>query len=242
MDGRSIGNILELLRSISRMDDKLAARDVLKEWFGPDDAATCYAAAQIIEQAQLAAAVIANSQLEPEAKSGLIQVLKGVQNAFSLHGLNSAWPSNLGNVVTSISMLGMLVSFTGGQTAPASKPKELQELVDEIADVMFAFDSSEIDPIVKNVCRRHLQILSTLLQHVPIFGVEAAMASYFELLMKIRRAEVGESAGSAKATAPLWEKIKTWGERLGSIDKIVNAGAKLLEKGEKVAGLLEHLD
>ena len=95
--------------------------------------------------------------------------------------------------------------------------------------------------MVRDVAKRHLVILSTLLRHVPVFGLEGALATYFELVLKIRRTDAHTTPTAQAKLDPLFNKVKTWGERLGVLDKAWNSGSRLLEHAGKAQDLLQYI-
>ena len=95
--------------------------------------------------------------------------------------------------------------------------------------------------MVRDVAKKHLATLSTLLRHIPIFGLEASLLAYFELITKLRRADSQTTPEAKAALDPLMEKVKTWGGRLSTIDEIVNKGANLIERAKGMAPLLQYL-
>jgi hypothetical protein len=59
--------------------------------------------------------------------------------------------------------------------------------------------------------------------------------------LKIRRAEMGAAPAAKSKIDPLFARIKTWAERLSVLDKIWNAGAKVLDHAGKANSLLEYM-
>lgn len=242
MDHQSLRNVLGILR-LTKDSSSRSAVDLIREWTGgagKEETSVLRVAAYIQEQVSNARTVISASQLSEEAKLGVQITLDGLQNAFSLNYITTSPANHLGNVAASISNLVILLDFVQGPSRQAP-PKEAEELVDEVAELLDLFDDVELDPVVRDTAKRHLAILSTLLQHIPIFGVEAALVTYFELMMKVRRADVGTSDASRAKLNPLWEKMQTWGERLGTIDKLWNTGARLLGHAKNAQELLSYL-
>lgn len=205
-----------------------------------DDVALLKSAAYICEQCALASVVIDNSQLSKEAKSGITVNINGLARAFSLAHINSATSASVKDVNGAITNLVILLSALGLE-ADRPNPPEANDLVADIADMMAAFENFEIDPAVRDVAKRHLQTLSTLLQNVPIFGLEAALSAYFEMVTRLRRADIDTSEKSHAKVVDLFDKIKSWGDKLSTLDKTWNAGAKLLGHADKAQGLLEYL-
>jgi len=240
MDAQSLSNVLGILRLMNAKNTKTL--DVIKGWCGADATEEVYlrVACYVQEQIRLAQAVIASSQLTEEAKAGVNGTLTGMSNAFSLGHLGTPFNNHVGNVAGSISNFVILLSASGIGESARQLP-EVSDLVREITETMTLFDDPAIDPAVRDVAKRHLQILSTLLQHIPIFGLEAALTSYFELMMKVRRTDSGSSETSHAKTASIWARMTTWGERFDSIDKIINGAVRLGDTADKAIGLLDYI-
>jgi len=242
MDSQSLTNVLAILRLLGAGNNNISTADMVRQWAGndPSEEAVLKVASYVLEQVEMARSVIEASGLVAEAKTGVMETLNQLRGAFSIVGIHTAFGSFMKNIPSSISNLVILLS-AAGLPASISVPEEASSLIAEIADVMALFDDPAIDPPVRDVAKRHLQILSTLLQHIPIFGLEPALTTYFELMMKVRRADTGSSDDAHKQTAGLWDRMKEWGGRIDTIDKIVNSGARLLSHGDKITGLLKYL-
>jgi hypothetical protein len=91
------------------------------------------------------------------------------------------------------------------------------------------------------VAEKHLIILATFLRHIPVFGLEGAMTSYLEMMTRIRRAEVGASPAAKAKFEPVWSAMTRWSERIGAVDKVWNAGARVMHHADKASGLLEYV-
>lgn len=242
MDHQSLKNVLGILRLMKQNTGNSAGQDMIRQWIGGPTASQTSilrVAAYVQEQVADATVVIESSQLPAEARDGIMITLQGLSNAFSLKGLGSSPVSTVPNITGAISSFVILLSVAGIAETP--KPSEANDLIGEIEEMLKDFENHELDPVVRETAKRHLKILSTLLQHIPIFGVEAALATYFELMMKIRRADVGTTESSKTKLDPLFAKMERWAERLGVIDKVWNSGARLLNHAEKAQALLTYL-
>ncbi len=242
MDAQSLTNVLGILRLMKLRKNNTSTLDAIREWSGPTatEEVALRVASYALEQIRIAQGVINSSQLTDEAKAGVNGTLMGMANAFSLGNLGTPFSSHINNIAASISNFVILLSASGIAEA-SNLPDEVPDLISDIAETMQLFDDECIDPAVREVAKRHLQILSTLLQHIPIFGLEAALTSYFEMMMKIRRADSGSNAASHAKTETLWSRMTTWGSRLESVDKIINSAVKLGDKAEKAIGLLDYI-
>lgn len=241
MDGQSLSNILALLRvirntspssSVSQFIAGLAKQDVSPQ-------STLNIAAYLIEQIQQAQLVINSSKLSDEAKGGVLSVLQMMTDVFSLGNMAGQM---VGLVQAAPAAIANFVILLGAYNIPENNeiPDEAVDLIKEIEDILPLFNESNIDPSVRDVAQRHLRILASLLKNINLIGLEPALAEYFIVVTKIRRTDIGASEESHKAVKPIWDRIKTWGDRLGALDKIWNAGAKLLEQTDKAKGLLDY--
>jgi hypothetical protein len=242
LDDQSIRNSLAILRKLAGYTPDITAANFLRQLAG--EAATertvFRVAAYLQDQFAQARIVIQNSQLVEEAKAGVLQAINGLETAFSLKHLNSSMTSLLPAVPTYISSLVILLSAAGIDTKQQT-PKDASNLADEINQFQKAFDDSSLDPVVRDVAKKHMEALATLLRHVPIFGLEAALTSYFELVMRLRRVDAQSTPEAKKALEPLMGEVKVWGERLGAIDDAINKGATLLERVKSAGHLLQYV-
>jgi hypothetical protein len=242
VDSQSLRSVLAILRMMKEHKKNQSPADLIAVWAGKtvDDAARLRVACYIVEQVSIAQTVIANSQLTEEAKAGVTGTLRGLKACFSVSGLTTQYGSHLPEIEGAIANFVILLSAAGIIEAPAVPP-EADEIIAEIEAVMAAFEDPQIDPAVRDVAKRHLLILATLLRHIPVFGIEAAMGSYFDLMMKIRRADIETSEESQKKTSSLWDKMGTWSGRFDTIDKLWNHGARLIGQAEKLPNLLAYI-
>lgn len=243
MDYRSLSNALAVFRAIKLADGNWTPAQLIHQIASADQntttrqTATLKIASYILEQIEEAKAVIAASGLDEEAKEGVNQSLIQLGNAFSLGGLNTQMQSTIQNVPGAISSIVILLSASGIETNTHA-PQEAVELASQVEGLMGDFESDALDPLVRDLARQHLQILATLLRHIPVFGLEAAMASYFELVIKIRRADANTSEEQKKAVEPLMEKLNGLQKGLGTLDKIWNEGARWIARGKVGLALL----
>lgn len=241
MNDQSLGNVLAILRWISKVNKGTQVASLLNTWVGGELSETqvLKVAGYIQEQIAEAQAFFDASNLSAEAKAGLSSSLARLRATFSLSGLRGDL-SAAGDVSSAISNFVILMDSLG-LSQRTDPPAEAAELVSEIAELMTAFKDVAIDPIVRDTAQRHLQILSTLLQHIPVFGLEAALATYFELMLKVRRTENGASEATKAKVSPLWDVMEKWSARLGTIDKLWNAGARAVAHADKARGLLSYI-
>lgn len=240
MDSQSLKNVLGILRLIHSGPDQTAI-DFIERLAGKklSGAQTLRVAATLVDQFSAATLVIQNSRLSAEGKAGVLASLSSLSAAFSVKKL----AGNIGAVKASapaaISNFVILLDASGSEAPPP--PPDAANLAEEVDRLVDEFDDPEIDPVVRDVAKKHLAVLATLLRHIPIFGAEAALVSYFELLMKLRRADVDTSPEAKKKAKPLWEKIEKWSTRISAIDKAVNSGASLANNANKATALLDYI-
>jgi hypothetical protein len=127
----------------------------------------------------------------------------------------------------------------GGVETETPVPEEAVELAAEVEALVKAVDELKLDPIVADIAKRHLQILSTMLRHVNVFGLEAALATYFDLVFKLRRADASTSHEEQEAAKPLIEKIDGLQKKLGILDKLWNHSAKWITRARGESRLLK---
>jgi len=117
-------------------------------------------------------------------------------------------------------------------------PVEALNLAKDVEELTAAFDDAALDPVVRDIAKRHLTVLATLLRHMPIFGMEAALATYFELVVRLRRASTNTSEESQKAAKPLMERLQNLREAFEAVDKVWNIGVRWIGAAKGVGGLL----
>jgi len=241
MDSQSLGNVLAILRMMKNEDNGKSTSQIIREWAGSgaSDQAVLKIASYICEEIDLARITVTSSQLSEEAKEGILSVLNRTSSAFSINGMHNSWGNFINDISSFTSSLVILLSALSIDSTQV--PEDVKDIIKEIHDLMIEFDDPHIDPLLRDVAKRHLQTLSTLLQHIPIFGMEAAMTAYFEMIMKLRRVDSGTSEEAHKKAEPLWKKVMQWGPRLEALDKQINTGIRLIGHAKKVVGLLDYI-
>lgn len=241
VDDQSLRNVLAILRKIQRGNTHASAIQFITGLAGNSvgPAATARVAAYIIDQVDQCREVIDNSQLVDEAKAGVRSALNEISRTFSLENMGASLAPLHANSAGYISNFVILLSASGIAIAE-ELPKEAKDLAAEIDEFSTKFDDLQLDPLVREIARKHLTILATLIRHIPVFGLEAALQSYFELTLKLRRADSKSSEQAKGKLDDLMGALKTWGERLKSLDDAVNTGASLLNRGQAMAPLLQY--
>jgi len=120
-------------------------------------------------------------------------------------------------------------------------PSEAVDFAREVDEFVVRFEDDALDPVVRDIAKKHMVILATLIRHVPIFGLEAALSTYFDLVLKLRRADSQSSEQSKGALDRLIGTVTTWGERIQSLDKMMNAGANLIDRAKPAGHLLQYI-
>lgn len=241
MDSQSLANVLSLLRLIKADQSGRNAIDLINSWAGMPipESTVLKIASYLSEQIESAQIVIRNSQLSEEAKEGLLATLERMRAAYSISGMQSPPRNHISDVASAVSNFAILLSAINVSSGPET-PQEAKDIIKDINELMGAFEDEAIDPILRDVAKKHLATLSTLLQHVPIFGIEAALTAYFDMVMKLRRAETKAGPATKGKMDKLWGELKKMSDRLGVLDKLFNQGARALEKANE-SGLLEYL-
>lgn len=240
MSDNFISNVLNILRLIKNTNlSGHAPSEYIKAWSGltPDDAGTLRVCAYIVDQCDGALSLINQSQLAEEAKAGLVQTVQAVKSGFSISNLNQSLHNHFPQLDASISSFAILESVSN-LSGPSPDVPELADLISDVEAMIALFDDAEIDPIVRSTARRHLHVLLTLLKNVQALGIDAAMAAYAELVVRLRRVDATASETARAKTAKAWPAIEKWAGRLAIIDKAYNSGHGLLTKAEDLGRLL----
>ena len=241
MDSQSLANVLEILRRLKEEKSSVTTLQIIIKWSkspGQIDPGTVLRmAAHIQEQVRAAQTVIGTSSLPEEAKAGVRLTLNALASSFSLSGLNNPVKTGLANLEGPISNFVLLLGMAGVNDRN-EVPPEAEELAKEVEEMIKQFDDEAIDPVIRDIAKRHLATLSTLLRNIPIFGLEAALATYFEMIILLRRAATNTSKESKAATKPLMERIEGWRKSLEAIDEVWNIGARWIGAAKGVGALL----
>ena len=245
MSDNFISNVLNILRLLK--DPELhghPAVSYINKWAAAElsEAAALRVCAYVQDQCDGAQSLVNQSRLPEEAKAGLNQTVQALKNAFSIPQLQSQLLSHFPQLDASISSFAILEGVSN-LVGPAPDVPELAELIGEIEQIAALFDDAEIDPIVRATAKKHLYLLLALLNNVQAFGVDAAMAAYAELLIRLRRVDATASETARSKTAKAWPTIEKWLGRLAIIDKAYNSGQGLLEHAHGLGQLLlKHLN
>jgi len=242
MDDRSLRCILEILRKLQSQSHNMISAQFIELMAGSpvDPATTLRIASYILELISQARSVIDNSNLVDEAKAGVIAALSALEAQFNIRAMGSAINQIQPNLPGYISNFVILLSAAGLPTSETI-PDEAKELADEIDEFSGSFDDVQLDPVVRDIAKKHMAVLSTLIRHIPVFGLEAALTSYFELVAKLRRADSKSTDESKRKLDGMMEQVKKWGERLKSLDDMITTGANLLDRAHVAAPLLQYI-
>lgn len=245
MSTNPLANFLALLRLIRETHPSHAPLTMFQLWAGDANAPTSAVvkiAAYAIEQAEAAETYIRATQLSDEAKQGLIHTTASLKTAFELQNIGSQPVSAFMPALDAgISQFAILISAAGLDREPAPIT-EIADLVAAVDELLSSLDQVELDDHVRETARRHLAVLKALLQHTDALGVDAAMASYYELVLRLRSADSNASAASKERMAKLWPEIERWAGRLAIIDQMYTQGGHLLgELGRPAQLLVSHI-
>lgn len=260
MDDQSLKNVLAIYRLISgelkndqignytalRFIEFLASgqkrRDFLQRGESPkiDQVLASKTSSYLLDQFNQANAVIDASQLVDEAKSGVRNAINALINAFQIGNLNNSIENFNHTAPGYISNLVILLSAAGLMLQDAELDEALN-LAKEVEELIEKFDDPALDPVVREIAKKHLATLAMLLRHIPIFGLESAMQAYFELMMKLRRANSKSSTKSQNNMSSVLEILKSWGDRIKSLDEYYNSSANMIDRAGNVIPLLQYI-
>lgn len=238
-----ISNVLNILRLLKNSDLQGASPIIyIENWAGAGmtemgQAASLRVCAYVQDQCDGAATLLSQSGLAEEARAGLHQTVNSLKTAFSVQNLHTAVASHLPQLDTSISSFAMLEGARNLGGKRADEP-ELGKLISEIMQMISLFGVSEIDLIVRQTAHKHLHVLLALLNNLEAFGVDAAMAAYAELVIRLRRVDSTASQPTKEKTSKAWPIIEKWLGRLATIDKAYNNGQNLIEGAQGLGQLL----
>lgn len=194
----------------------------------------------VLETASDAEVIISNSSLSDEAKDGLIETTKALQSAFRIPHANNQLQGSLSSLGAAISNFSILTSATGLTAAPETD--EVASLIESIEALRERFSDEIDDPVVRETAKRHINVLLTFLKNIDAFGVDAAMAAYAELTIRLHRAGSTTKSEQTKASLKnLWPEVERWAGRLAIIDQAYNSGQSLLGHAGELLSLLPHI-
>lgn len=236
----SILGLLRLLKNTPSAAPDGAAFTYLSQWAQPSPDDETLLRLMVYVQAQVAAAeiVITAGDFVEEGKAGLLETLGGLRQAFSLQGFQNQVRSYLPALDSAISQFAILVSISGPYP-DLSKSDDVKSLIEEVQAVFVSIDGSRLDPLVQQTARRHLHVLLTLLQNLNVMGVEAAMAAYAELVIRLRSVSTTASTETKAEVNALWPTFEKWGKRLSSIQEAFLAGSTLIGYGKPALALIK---
>jgi hypothetical protein len=241
-----IGGVLGVLRLLKNGNPGHSVATHIRLWISGEAAANPTTESQVarlcgyvLDEADAAEAVIKQSSLSQEAQEGLLQTTQALRDAFTISNINNGLSSYFPALGAAVSNFAILTSATG--LASAGPPPEIEALIAEVEALHARLDFAGIDPVVSETARKHLAALTMLLRNVDAFGVDAAMAAYAELLIRLKRAASTTDQKTASKVAALWPEIERWAGRLAIIDQAYNSGKALLGHLGEVAALLPHL-
>ena len=241
MTANAIGNVLGILRLLRTGNLDQAVLNHVSDWCGGpiDPIKVAKVAGYVLENAAAAEAQITVSQLNEEAKSGLLQTIEALQNAFMFGNMNSSVRGFFPALETSVTSFAILVSASG-LSEGLENESEINELVSEIEVTYASLDSLGLHPLVRETAKRHIAVLLTLLKNAQALGVDAAMAAYFELIVHLKRAEQSKPMKNATDDRTFWDTLKKWGSRLSTISEIADKGGSLLKRVDDITPLLDQ--
>lgn len=229
MSDQPVSNFLNLLRLLKRTGHMEHALHVnIARWTGQErQSAVLRIAAYMSDLCDDTLVQLRGSQITDEAKAGLLQTVESVKNMASVPNLASAPIQFLPQIDGSIAQFAILVSMAGlDEPNPASS--EIGELMTEIDAIEETISQSGFDPAVSEVAKRHLHVLKTLLQNVDALGIDAALAAYDELVIRLRRAEAKADPDTREKMKKVWPTIEKWSGRLAVIHAALSHGSGLI--------------
>lgn len=186
--------------------------------------------AYIQEQCEGALALMNRLEIPDEDKAGPVQTVTHLRAAFNLNMISSDIKQSLPHLAVSLSGFRMFVLAFDSDVLISDHP-EIQSIIAEIAELRQKLGKVDVDPFVRDTAQRHLHILHSLLVNVDALGVDSAMAAYFEMVIRIQKAEKLAGETSQEAMSGFWPFMKKWGERLKSVDDATSVGVKLVGYG-----------
>lgn len=220
--------ILRKLKSTEGLGPANHATQFVHEWSGDaDPVATLKVAAGITEACSNALITINESALTEEAKAGLRQTVTSLQQMFSLQRINQPIQKTMPDLDPAITNFAILVSMTDTNLSDQAN-SEISDFIKEIEALKNTIDKSELDPVLKEIVKRHLSVLISALNNVETIGLEIAIGSYADLLARLANEIKVRNDDQSEAGKNIWDQIKKWSERIQSIQDLIDSGSKAL--------------
>ena len=228
-------NVLNILRLLANTapSNTNAISGYLQTWTGANDensGAIIKMIAYIQEQCEGALAIISGLDIPEEDKAGPLQTVTHLRTAFNFTMMGSAISQTIPHLAASLSGFRMFVLAFDADVLISEDP-EIKSILAEITELREKLGSSDLDPFVLETAKRHLHILHSLLVNVDALGVDSAMAAYFEMVIRIQKAEKMASEASRETMKGFWPFMKKWGDRLKAVDDAASVGVKLVGYG-----------
>ncbi len=230
MSDNPIASVYALLLALRGppMEPSHTPRDHILSWF-PNNAEgerhVARVCANIADLVDAADALIGSANISERAKTGLLQTTSGIRNAFYYPNVvhSGSVSNHLPALDAQITGFSLLTSAYRIEQPP--KPPEVDDLVADVDAMIVAFKHNSLDPVVSGVARRHLTLLATMLRHIEVFGVTSALATYYEMMLRLR--DAGEASSPAAATAEkFWPTLQKWSSRLKLIKEAYDTATK----------------
>ena len=236
----SVLGILRLLKRTEGLSTDHCALNFLQSWVQPDGDEEIALRIAVYVQSQIAGAatVIEQSDYVDEGKAGLLETINGLRTAFSLSGMHTAVKSYVPLLDSALSQFAILVSI-GGPGPNLAESKDVADLIKEVDELYKSVLAADMDEDVRAIAKKHLHVLLTLLRNLNVMGVEAAMAAYAELVIRLNSAGATASTATQKQIKTFWPTLESWAKRLNAIQKLYAAGAAILEYGKPLLTLIK---
>ena len=236
MAADSLTNVLAILRQFKTTADlnlEYPTLEFMKRWAGTDDNLTIGRfLVSVQENVQNAQMIVARSRLTDEAKTGLLSTISSLTEAFSVGGLQNpvkAYIPSLDSAITNFAIVTSSLDIDVSTDALNDILKFTEEL-DEFLDSIHEFDLSDS---LRETASRHILVLAAMLRNVQAVGFDAALASYYEMLLALRKERPAEPDNESKATG-FWDQLKLWGGRLETISKVMETAGAAIPYIEKI--------
>jgi hypothetical protein len=177
--------------------------------------------------------VIEASGLSDEAKGGLYATIDSLIATFAIGNFQGAVSNYLLDLDTAITIFSVITSAIDFDV-PEQFVTERDELVNDLNLFIEELASLDVDERLRDTARRQVSLLIALLRNAEAIGVEAALASYYEMVIKLRNRSAANPDSQSEGKSKFWSTIKSWSDRLDSLSKIYDIGQRLLPHVDKI--------
>ena len=181
---------------------------------------------------QEARETVERSGLLDEAKAGLFATIDTLVAAFSVGGMTNAVSNYVRDIDQSLTIFAFVTSAMQFDV-PEEFVHERDALIDDLKLFIGELSNLDLDDRLRDAARRQISLIIALLKNAEAVGVEAALASYYEMVIKLRNRFAQEN-DEGEDSSKFWSTVRSWSERFDSLSKLYDVAQRLLPHLDKI--------